>query len=659
MRKLLATILSGALGVLALAQGGTFQNPAKVALEFVQSAPTVGSTLNVKVWVDLTGATSTTGTQSSLGGFQVPVAFDASRLTLTGVTQGDSTIFTAGSLTATDIARANARGFVTVINTQTAQTATAARHHVATLNFSVKQGGKLLFGANTPRTLHEGSLATAYMGSTQGGPALLAYSEDVPAGTIPSIRASLGSGTYRLIYPALQLRASGSEANWQGIVLVNTRSPLETTTAANLSLTAYREGGQSIQTVSKTLAPYRQLVDVSDSSALFGTANVSKGWIEVESTEADLSGFFLIGNQVNKELDGVSVSHETFSRFVFPTLGRNADRQPRLIVTNPSDLAVTGTLYVRDSNGSPSQTIPLSIPANGVYDHSFTYSELPSDGYYEVQMNSTATATGVLIFGTAQEIAAISAQEATNGKTSNVLCIPHAITGNFGPRYYTDIFLTNPGTSTASLTFRYRDSSGNTLKTDVTRTIEAGKSLKTSLRDLYGYPDPVTATTGASDTAQGYLTIESDQGLVGCYTYGNPAGTTGRCLTCLPTLPTAMAKREIFLGHVAQGSDGSNNWWTGLVILNTSQAKDATVTMTLYKDAGANTVATKTITIPKGNRKVAILNWPDYFGSEMQIPQLSGFLRITSNVDLYVMQLIGENSNNSNGDNMMSAVPVR
>ncbi|HQK89228.1 MAG TPA: hypothetical protein PLU25_16525, partial [Acidobacteriota bacterium] len=117
------------------AQGGPFSGNAEVYLQLTPATPAINSTFEVDLYVDLTGITGSGSTPAALGGFAIPVAFDNSRLTLISVEAGTSGAFTAGDLVFTDLPRANARGFVTVVNTQTASGTPTGIVHVATLTF--------------------------------------------------------------------------------------------------------------------------------------------------------------------------------------------------------------------------------------------------------------------------------------------------------------------------------------------------------------------------------------------------------------------------------------------------------------------------------------------------------------------------------------------
>jgi len=88
---------------------------------------------------------------------------------------------------------------------------------------------------------------------------------------------------------------------------------------------------------------------------------------------------------------------------------------------------------------------------------------------------------------------------------------------------------------------------------------------------------------------------------------------------------------QLMFAHVAQGS----GYWTGLAIFNPGLAA-ATVTIEVSA-ANGTPVNSKTVTINAGQRVVGLLTdlFPG-FGD-----QIGGFVRVTSNVPVYGLQMFG------------------
>lgn len=183
--------------------------------------------------------------------------------------------------------------------------------------------------------------------------------------------------------------------------------------------------------------------------------------------------------------------------------------------------------------------------------------------------------------------------------------------------------------------------------TAVTRTVAAGNQLKSNINTLFGLDDPTTATGSVS----GVVKIESDQGLVGCVTFGDPV--SGKILSSLPLMSTASAEREIYLDHLAMGNISGLDFYTGLALFNPSKERTANVTM-YYKDPADNTYkqhAQTTKAIASQNRWVDLVNNLD---ASFNVTQNGGFLKITSYVEIFAFQLFGDYA-----FDYLSAVPVR
>jgi hypothetical protein len=636
--KIMFLILLGALCPWLWSQAGPFSGNADVTLQF-STNPTLGGSLTVDVYVNLTGITGSGGVSAALGGFAIPVAFDNTRLLLTSVS-APSGAFSPSDLVYTSLDRANARGFVTVINTQTASGTPTGQVHVATLTFTATEAGKVLFDVNSARTIHEGSLSSTYT-TTQGGPDEIPYDD-----LVYSVQIASGGASYHLIYPVLV----SSDLDFQGVTVVN-----EGASAANVTFRAYNSAGQLISQAGMTnpspidtpLPPMQQYVRMSQS--LFGSGaplGITQGWIDVDSPVPTVSGFFLIGHiegSAINQMDGADVSHMSSSHVVFPILYKDASRSTDLFIVNPHDSPATGTLTIRDSTGVSQQTIPLSLNAHGFYQSAFDANTVAGDGYFDVNMTS-GEIVGFEEFGNSQSMAALNAQDVVT--PSNMLYAAHFATGNYGIRYFTELTVVNPGANAASVTFHLINDQGVEIVTPVVRTIQGYNQLRIMGHTLFGLDDPLTASTGIS----GSVVIESDQGLVGSITFGD--AQSGQFLASLPLLSTSSAKRELFLDHVAIGTIGDVPYFTGIALVNPSKTRNANVTIQLYSEQGTLMAQTSTpYVLEPGKRVSQMLGdfFPGFSGS-----QFGGFVKVSSDVEVFSFMLFGDTSLN-----FLSAVPVR
>ena len=385
------------------------------------------------------------------------------------------------------------------------------------------------------------------------------------------------------------------------------------------------------------------------SQNLFGSSaplGVTHGWIDVESPQPYVSGFFLLGHiegSAINQMDGADVSHMSSAHLVFPVLGKDASRGTDLYVVNPSGSPATGTLTIMNSAGQIQQSIPLSLNSHGAYEASFDSTTISGDGYFDVNMTS-GEVVGFEKFGNSQSLAAVNAQDVVT--PSNMLFGAHFASGNYGIRYFTDLNVINPGGNAASVTFHLINDQGVEIVTPVVQTIQGHNQLRIMGHTLFGLPDPLTATSGVS----GSVVVESDQGLVGSVTFGD--AQNGQFLACLPFLSTSSAKRELFLDHVAIGTIGNTPYFTGIALVNPSKTRDASINVQLYNETGTLVAQTSTpFVLAPGKRVSQMLGdfFPGFSGS-----QFGGFVKMTSDVEVFSFMLFGDTSLN-----FLSAVPVR
>lgn len=641
MRKITFFMLGIVFLGIVCGQAGPFSKDTVVTLEFTPAQPVLGSNFTVKIFVDLTGITGANAITASLGGFAIPVGFDNTRLKLTAVAPGPAPFST--DLVFTDPARANARGFVTVVNTQLATNGTpAGKVHAATLTFEPLAAGRVIFSYNSARTIREGSLASTY-NPPNGGPDSMNYTDG-----IDDIDIGTNQTPYRLIYPVL----ISTDSDFMGMSVVN-----ESGANANLTFRGYSPAGQLIQQQGVTnpyngmapLGSLEQYVRLAQNFLGTGnTLNIEDGWMEVESPVHNISGFFLLGHFSGgniAELDGADVSHGTASDLIFPLLNKDNSRETELFAINPGNAAVNGTLETMNSNGTVAQTAPVAIPAKGIFQLSFPANTLAGDGYFRLTMAGGAKVVGFERFGNNQALACLNAQDVS--LASNLRYAAHFASGNWGIRYFTELNVINPGTASATVTFRLINDEGVEVTAPVTQTLAGESQLRVLGHTLFGLTDPLTATTGVS----GSVIIESDQGLVGSMTFGD--AQNGKFLSSLPLLSTSSAKRELFLDHVAVGQIDRINYFTGIALANPSKTRQANINLELYDQAGNLVAATATpIVLDPGKRLSNMLG--NLFGANFPASQFGGFVRITSDIEIFSFMLFGDNNLS-----FLAAVPVR
>lgn len=149
--------LAGLSGLL-FAQGAPIAGSARVTLIASPVPGVVGTTLNVRLRIDLSGVTGKSPTGAStpavLGGYQARVAFDKTLLRFDSASGGTAVGYAPAPIY-TDPAIANANGSVTLTAAQTNPSAPTGLVHVAVLSFEVLDHGAATL---TPTPL---SLSTA------------------------------------------------------------------------------------------------------------------------------------------------------------------------------------------------------------------------------------------------------------------------------------------------------------------------------------------------------------------------------------------------------------------------------------------------------------------------------------------------------------------
>ncbi len=141
-----ALLLAAALGMPArlLGQGAPISGSASLSVSPSPAAVNVGGTVQVTLRVNLSGVTgeapSGSSTPAVLGGYQIAVAFDKTRLRFDSGSGGTSAGYT-GAPTYTSPATANANGSVTVVASQTDSSAPTGNVTVATLSFTAIGSG--------------------------------------------------------------------------------------------------------------------------------------------------------------------------------------------------------------------------------------------------------------------------------------------------------------------------------------------------------------------------------------------------------------------------------------------------------------------------------------------------------------------------------------
>ena len=636
-RCLLGTMFVLTAGHVVIAQNA-FTGAAMITLQFKPENPSMtDSQLEVRTIADLSSVVASGGGKPVLIGFSIPVGFDCSRVRLISVTAGQAPGYSDAGFASTDAAMANARGFVTLMNTRTGTQDPGAQVELARMVFQLLRPGKASFLAGSARTIHTGSLIG--VPPAAAGPAQRIAWADQPY--------SLQIGSANVIPSLLCPSWFSGPSIFQGMAFLN-----EGTGTADVQVFGWDRDGRLLQPPSVTnpsmprpLLPLQQEARVTEQ--IFDSPSVisvEHGWLEVRSTRPDISGFFLQGMTTAagiEAMDGADMVYAPASRVIFPLLGDDSGHATDICLVNPGSSPADARILLMNADGSIAQTIPASIAAHGTAVQEISR----TSGYVDVEIDN-GHLVGFERFGTEKALASLNGQEGL--MISNRLVGPQFASGLLAGnlRIDTRVNLVNPSGAINQVILRLTDDKGREIAAPVYRSMAAKSQLSGSGWELFGLTNPLTT----SKLAVGTLSVESDQGVIGAMAFGDPVA--GTYLAALPLMSTSSAKREMFFGHVAMGVLGNVDYFTGLALVNTSATATANIQLELFDSTGRRVARTQIPYALGPNSRTAQLVQqliPEFQGS-----QFGGFVHLVSDVEVYAYMLFGDNSYN-----FLSAVPVR
>jgi hypothetical protein len=637
-RLFLGTLLGLAAGNIVCAQG-TITGAARINLQFTPVNPSMADgQLEVRVFADLSSAYAAGGGNPSLTGFAVPLGFDTSHVRLVSVTAGQALGYSSAGFASTDVTMANARGFVTLVNTRSGTQDSGTQVELARMVFQLVRPGRTVFLAGSTRTVHPGML----IGTTPSAGSTI---QRIPwQDELYTLQISPSTSIPSLICPSW----FSWPRTFQGVAFLN-----EGANPATIQVFGWDRTGHLASTASAinpsepgVLLPLRQDAKVTEEIFKSTAAmNIEHGWLEVRSNQPDLSGFFIQGINSStggvEAMDGADMVYAPASQIFFPLLGSDPDRPAEVCLINPGNSSVSATISLMNSDGSTAQTISVLLEPHATVVQEFSR----ISGYVEV-VAGNGELLGFERFGTPKALAALHGQ--SGAAASNRLTGPQFVSGYAGgtTRMDTLITLVNPSVSANQVTLRLLNEQGAEIVAPVVQSLGPKAQLASPGWRLFGLADPLTA----SALVVGTVAVESDQGVLGAVAFGDPVG--GTYLTALPLMSTSSAKREIYFGHVAVGLAGTVNYYTGLALVNTSSVATAHINLELYDKEG-NLVArtNKPYELAPKNRLAKVVQEliPDFSGN-----QFGGFVHLVSDVEVSAYMVFGDTA-----INFITAVPVR
>jgi hypothetical protein len=620
-----------------------FSGNAEISLQFSPASPSMTDRrLEVKIIADLGAVRTDGGAKPILNSFAMPVGFDPSYVRLISATAGEASGYLPASFAYTQPGFANGRGLVTVMNSRSGTQDPGTQVELGNLTFEIKRPGSAWFIAGSARTIHQGALAAV--------PADALNSLQSVTWADRSYKIDIGSGGESL--PVLVCPSWLSLAGmYQGMAFLN-----EGTQPASIQLYGWGADGTLVQSPpainpspASSLPAGNQ--DARTTDEIFQpqnptrAMNVDHGWIEVRADKPNISGFFMQGTSNTPgsagKLDGIQMTYTPASRLIFP-LVRDPNRTNEISLINPGSAAVSAAIRVIGPAGQELRSISASIPAHGVYSREITDATGTNGVYVDVQATG-GKLVGVEKLSTIESLAALSGQDAELASTR--LSGPQFASGMMaGLRLDTHIALVNPSSTSTNVVIRLLSDTGNEVAAPVSLTLAGGALISSEGWKLFGLPDPGTTSTFVS----GSVVVESDQGLIGALTFGDPLG--GKYLAALPLMSSAAAKREIYFGQVAVGVLGNVDFFTGLAMVNPSRTETASIDIELH-DKNGNTLAKTTTPFSLGPASRTAQLVPQLIPG-FPSSQFGGYIRLISNIEVNAYVMFGDNYYN-----FLSAVP--
>ncbi len=611
---------------------------AEVTLQFNPANPSMSDAqLEVRAFVNLGTVSTSDGNKANLSGFSIPVGFDTSRVRLVSVSAVQASGFVEAGFSSTDPAVANARGFVTLMNTRTGTEYSGLLVELARMIFQPVRPGTATFLAGSARTIHPGNLIGAPL--TAG-----ATAQRIPWTTQSYALEIEPAAAYTSLLCPSWFSVSGI---FQGVAFLN-----EGTQTASLEVSGWDRNGVLVQSAFATNPSPPLLVSPSSQQAkvveeIFKSREalgVEHGWLEIRSNQPNVSGFFLQGITSAtgiEAMDGADMVHVPASRIIFPVLGSDSSRATEIALVNPGGSPVSATIFVRNPDGGAEETIQAVVTAHGAAVREI----VRTTGYVEVE-----AVDGLLMgferFGTGKALAALNGM---NGAVVyNRLAGPQFASGNLGRnlRIDTRITLVNPSAAASEVVLRLLDEEGHEITAPVVRSMPARSQLSSPGWELFGLANPLTTFR----LTVGSVSVTSDPGVIGVMTFGDPAG--GTYLSASPLMSTSSARRELYFGHVAVGLLGGVDYFTGMALVNMSPAATANIQLRLYDAEGKFVAGTeRPYTLGPGSRTAQLVEQliPGFRGS-----QFGGYIHLISDSEVCAYMLFGDSSYN-----FLSAVPVR
>ena len=271
---------------------------------------------------------------------------------------------------------------------------------------------------------------------------------------------------------------------------------------ATVELRAYDGDGQLSGSLERL-----ELDSLKESALLLGDFfdPASTAWVEIRSTQPELTSLVLEGNSGMGFLAGAELSSALSDRLIFPEVRNSGDEETWFYLINPNPEEVAVRLVWTRSDGSNMES-SFPLPGKGLFVSTFRqiFGE-GSGGFVSATVDSGQAITGMEIFGLSDARGGLAALDA-DASRSQLFSAQFASLDDVR----TSLNLINPGPATR-VVVEALDDSGDLLDSRVLEELPAGGQFLGDLRDIFDF---------SSQENSGWLRIQAAAGgLLGSVTF--------------------------------------------------------------------------------------------------------------------------------------------
>ncbi|HEY2933912.1 MAG TPA: hypothetical protein VGK99_19410 [Acidobacteriota bacterium] len=372
------------------------------------------------------------------------------------------------------------------------------------------------------------------------------------------------------------------------------------------------------------LPPGQQLAGLaSDIFQNNPSTDAEEGWVLIDSTQKELVGFFQIGDNSGKKLDGASLTSKGQLVSLLPVVRQNDKRTTELMILNFSFNGATATVELYDNEGTLVRSTDIQLPGSGLASRILQSSAgtndlfpeaLNLDGAYLIIKGSLPLSV-LGVYDTAETLSVLPAMAIPASDPAGVkLVAPEvAVSGGFK----TVVSLVNQSGGDAEFTFTLLNNAGEPIVDSKTITIGDKKSANLDLAELF-------ALTGDVPLSGWLRVVSSNAGILGAV---EVSGFDERAASASPL--TATSGTDFHLPYIAQG-DG---FGTGIVLVNPGDVA-ANVKIDVLDSAGVQIGITKDVTLAPNSRLSELVS--TLLGL---VSQVGGRLRVRSDVPIVGLEI--------------------